>query len=269
MNSEELNTALYKKMFESQERYRSWLLDQTPAEVLNHAYEYVTREDILLSAESNDLPEEKTRALLSSRDPLADVFKDFERIETGYMEDIHDCIESRADAVIRQQREADRMPLYRHSAEYAREHGELDQYRASHKANITCKEAIENAISESYRDNQLDTSCVDGIIDRFGMDRTAYVLAVTVQIKDWDERFSRQNKEWAKPYKIYESEDSRYYLAVDRPHSGLTDLFITAFRKEQVKQLETPKRMSIYEQLRQPVPQAAISARKPSQSMER
>lgn len=37
----------------------------------------------------------------------------------------------------------DTTPIYFHSAAYAREHGELDQYRASYKANIACKEATE------------------------------------------------------------------------------------------------------------------------------
>ena len=40
----------------------------------------------------------------------------------------------------------DTTPIYFHSATYAYEHGELDQYHASHKANIACREAIEQAI---------------------------------------------------------------------------------------------------------------------------
>ena len=39
MTNEELNTALYEKMFAEQEAYRAWLLSQPPAEILNHAYE--------------------------------------------------------------------------------------------------------------------------------------------------------------------------------------------------------------------------------------
>ena len=43
----------------------------------------------------------------------------------------------------------DTTPIYFHSATYAYEHGELDQYHASHKANIACREAIEQAITDS------------------------------------------------------------------------------------------------------------------------
>ena len=46
MTNEELNTALYEKMFAEQESYRAWLLSQTPEEILNHTYEYTVREDI-------------------------------------------------------------------------------------------------------------------------------------------------------------------------------------------------------------------------------
>lgn len=41
--NEELNTALYEKMFEEQENFRSWLLSQPPEEILNHTYEYTVR----------------------------------------------------------------------------------------------------------------------------------------------------------------------------------------------------------------------------------
>ena len=45
MTNEELNTALYEKMFAEQETYRAWLLSQPPEEILNHAYEYTMREE--------------------------------------------------------------------------------------------------------------------------------------------------------------------------------------------------------------------------------
>lgn len=51
MTNEELNTALYKKMFAEQGEFRSWLLEQAPEDILRNAYDYVMREDILLSLE--------------------------------------------------------------------------------------------------------------------------------------------------------------------------------------------------------------------------
>ena len=75
MTNEELNTALYEKMFAEQETYRSWLLSLPPEEILNHAYEYTMREDILMSLEYHDLPDPQAKALLKSPSPLAEMQK--------------------------------------------------------------------------------------------------------------------------------------------------------------------------------------------------
>lgn len=96
MTNEQLNTALYEKMFAEQEAYREWLLGQPPEEILNHTYEYTVREDILMSLEYHDLPDTQARAMLKSPRPLSDVFKDWEQKETGYMDDIWQTVEERA-----------------------------------------------------------------------------------------------------------------------------------------------------------------------------
>ena len=73
MTNEELNTALYKKVFAEQEKYREWLLSQPPDEILNHCYEYTVREDIVLALEEYDLSDKQCKALLKSPSPIADV----------------------------------------------------------------------------------------------------------------------------------------------------------------------------------------------------
>ncbi len=103
MTNEELNTALYEKMFAEQETYRAWLLSQPPEEILNHTYEYTCREDILLSMEYHNLPDKQARALLKSPSPLSDIFKDWEKKETGYMDDIWQTVEDRAQAEVQKQ----------------------------------------------------------------------------------------------------------------------------------------------------------------------
>lgn len=102
MTNEELNTALYKKMFAEQEQYREWLWTLSADEILNHCYEYTVREDIVLALEEYNLSDKQCKALLKSPSPLADVFSEFEKRETDYMENIRDTIECRANAIIRQ-----------------------------------------------------------------------------------------------------------------------------------------------------------------------
>lgn len=101
MTAEELNTQLYQKMFAEQEKYRQWLLTQPPDDILDHAYEYTAREDILLSLEYNDLTPKQAKALLKSPCPLDDIFKKWEKLETRHMSDIWSAVESRANAVLR------------------------------------------------------------------------------------------------------------------------------------------------------------------------
>ena len=101
MTNEELNTALYQKMFAEQEQFRNWLITQPPNEIIKHCYEYVMREDILLSLEYNDLSDKQAKALLKSPTPLGDVFKKWEGWETGHMRDIWECVECRANEVLR------------------------------------------------------------------------------------------------------------------------------------------------------------------------
>ena len=244
MNNEELNTKVYEKLFAEQEKYKGWLLTQSPEEILNHAYEYTVREDIVLGMEYLDLSDEQAKALLASTSPLEEIFHDFEKIEGGHMDTVRDCIESRANKNIEAQREALRsLPVYAHSATFAKEHGELETYRSSHRANVACKNAIEDAIADHYSNNRFDGSCVSEVIDRYGMERVAFVLANTVQEKDWDGRISPENKAWAKEISIPNDSNTwggkrTHEYVCSQAHPGLINLFVNRFRKEQEHEKE-------------------------------
>ena len=260
MTNEERNTALYQKMFAEQEKFRDWLKGQPPEEILNHAYEYTIREDILLSLEYHDLSDVQADALMKSLSPLADVFQDFEKRETDHMETIWDCLESRADMILEEQRRTLReTPVYPYPASYAQEHGELEQYRASSKANAACKEAIEAAIREYYDGNSLDSQAAAQVVEAFGLDRTLYVLANTVQQKEWDGRISPGNKAWAKTIPIHPNPDAwgtdRNTSFVVNSHPGLTNLFLSTVRQEYCRQQEKSAKSSVREKL-QAMPKA-------------
>ena len=65
---------------------------------------------------------------------------------------------------------------------------------------MACKEAIEAAIRDHFRDNHLGSDAVKQVVEQFGMTVVFHVLAVTVQQKDWDGRISQDNKAWTKPF---------------------------------------------------------------------
>ena len=98
MTNEELNTRLYEKMFAEQEQFRDWLLSQPAAEILNHAYEYTVREDILMSLEYHDLEDSQAKALLKSGKPLKQIFERWENQETSYMDTVWDTVQEQARA---------------------------------------------------------------------------------------------------------------------------------------------------------------------------
>ena len=232
--NEALQQSLYDKLSREQDMYRDWLKGQPPEEILHHSYEYTVREDILMSMEELTLSEAETRALLLSPSPMAILYDKFSDLETGYMDTIRDSIEETAKDEAKKLRE---LPVYPYPADHARENGELDAYRASFRANVSCKEAIEAAIRDNYHDNRLDTAAVGQVAEQFGQERMLYVLAATVRHFDYDGRISRDNKRWANTIPVYENKDGmdsdRSVQFVVCSHPGLTDLFLTGARREQ------------------------------------
>lgn len=249
--NEELNDQLYQKLSEAQDSYRNWLLSQTLEEILNHCYEYFTRQNVLVIMEDADLSDEQAAALLQAKDALGDICYDFAKADTNYMDVLRDTIENRADQEI--QKEAERreairkLPVYLYPGDYAYEHDELETYRASYKANIACRDAIDAAIREHYHDNSLDVkAAVAQVVDVFGYDRMLHVCANTIRQKEWDGRISQDNIQWARTLPIYEDKgsfghDRRAEYIVDKSHPGLFNMFVKAARHEYLLSLPLTK----------------------------
>ena len=177
-----------------------------------------------MAMEELDLPQSRAAALLASSSPLADVYKSL-LTETSYMDVVRD--KHRAAGRCGAGRPAE-LPLYRHDAAYAREQGDLDLYRASRRANIACKEAIEASISGTLPGQPAGQGRVPQVIEQFGYTRTLYVLANTVQQKEWDERFSPANKAWARTVDIAQPDGfgGERNLDFGGQPPGLVDLFL-------------------------------------------
>ena len=104
MADTELSSKLYEKVSAEQDKFRAWLMDQPPADILNHAVEYAVREDILMEIEALELPDEQARALLASPDTMADIYKTFSKMaDTGHMDVVRESIEDRAAALSMEQ----------------------------------------------------------------------------------------------------------------------------------------------------------------------
>ena len=120
--------------------------------------------------------------------------------------------------------------LYPYSAKEARERNELSLWRKSHRANIACREAIEDAIRRSFDGMHLDKDCIIPVLDKYGYKRTAWVLANTLHELKWDGRFSPANKQWAE--RRYIPQDERHNAAITvRSHPAVLDGFVDLYRK--------------------------------------
>ena len=74
----------------------------------------------------------------------------------------------------------------------------------------------------------IDIAASRGVIQKYGPERTKYVLAATVEYKSWDGRFSASNKAWAADLRAeYPASDE---FAV-RSHPYVLDGYIDQVRR--------------------------------------
>lgn len=216
MTNEQLNTALYKKMFAEQEEFKNWLLTQPPEKILEHSYEYTVREDFLVALECDSLANGQAAVLLESSNPLDDLFHRYEETGASHMEEIWECFENWAEQL------------------------RAKQAMQEKRINLSCKETIEKAINNNYKENSLDVKkAVQEVLGQFKIERVRLVLAVTVENKDWDARISHENKIWAQAVLMSVDDENDYSNLVLDNHSGLINLFVDQFRF--INQLEEAK----------------------------
>lgn len=120
--------------------------------------------------------------------------------------------------------------FYRWSLDEARHIGEVPKWRESHVANLECKQAIEEAINRDYNDNHLDANCAKSIIDKFGFDRTNFILKCTVRMASQDGRYSDDNKAWSRISRMADSNFRGQYALT--AHPAIINAFINQARRE-------------------------------------
>ena len=219
---------LTEKMTAEFDGCRSWLLKQPPEEILNHAYEYTTKENLLNVLGDTDLKPQQIETLLRSPCPLEDVFKDCSYIDqSDYNYTLKVLIDQRADMEMEKQRG---IPIYNGTAQEADERGELDKFKASAEADDACRVAIENAIARNYDGTRLNTSAaIREVREQFGDKRLTRVAASLIINRPHDERISPENMKWA------EKNATTKKAFTDRTHSGLLDIFATRLRESEHK----------------------------------
>ena len=118
-------------------------------------------------------------------------------------------------------------PIYKQSADHAFANDELQAWRDSHDLNVECGRAIDKAVSNSnYEKYRYDLkTAARTVIEEFGVDRVAWVVAGNVNYHDYDGRLSNGNKTWAKKF---DTSKPDLYLKM---HLVLLDGFVDNFRR--------------------------------------
>lgn len=247
MKNDPLVAKLYNKMQWEQNEYRAWMLAQLPEEILNHAYEYSSREDILIALENASLRPAQLRALLESQAPLADIYKDYRDCDINTLNVMTLCIADRADTDLMESTKKNWPPVYYQTGRYARKHEELPQYRASMKLNEECRDEIDDAISYNYNGLCLDDGAVQQVLAGYGAERTRYVNEEPMEVT-----FTYDGE--AVQVLAVQHQDSKRFVRLDGVEPQFSESELRAFFT-QLKKLP-PEMRQEYQAENQPVQQS-------------
>ncbi len=99
------NQMLYEKMALEQKLFVAELKSSSPEKIIEKAYEFVMREDILLAVEGDDLLIPKAKALLKLDKPLDAIYHEWLDNDFTHMDMVRDTISDCADYHIKYQKD--------------------------------------------------------------------------------------------------------------------------------------------------------------------
>ena len=101
--AEELNAELYEKVSAEFEEYKNNLLMMSPEQMLEHAYAYAVRSDIVIAIECGSIYARQAQSLLNADNTLDEIFGKWEDFEKNHMETIRTAIECKANQISREE----------------------------------------------------------------------------------------------------------------------------------------------------------------------
>lgn len=104
--TKKMNDLLYAKMNREYESFIEKVKTLPPEQILERAYEKITKQDILLCLESDDIEYEKAKALLSFKNPLEELYQQWLRVDDTYMNELRSAIDDRATEAVIQVKKA-------------------------------------------------------------------------------------------------------------------------------------------------------------------
>ncbi len=235
MLNEELSHAVYEKMDKELQIYTQHLLNLPPEEILKHASEYVIKTEMVEIMKKTVLSSEEARALLIWNHPLNLAYSLLDDWHTALPQTLFEAITGKAEELVVENQLISSIPLYEHPLHHAQSFGMTEAYWKSEEQNIQCSKFMDSAISEFSKDNRLDDEAVRSIVDRFGVERTTFVLINSIRCQDCYDSLSPENKTLTSGYFISADLDSGKDLRekfVAKSSPKLLNQFLSILRDE-------------------------------------
>lgn len=142
------------------------------------------------------------------------------------------------------------IPICTQSFLIAKQNNNLDELRNSVTASKACTKFIDSNLSKEYENRNLK-GFVKELEEQFGMERTMYTIAATIQLKNHDGRFTREVKDRASQF-AFSDDDMRLKFLTETHPVMLNHLYEKLIdREKELKQsqpeIEKPKLSSIYD----------------------
>ncbi len=126
-------------------------------------------------------------------------------------------------------------PLYKLSISEAKQNNETEQFWESFHENVDCRNFLDKQVGERFDGMYLPCDCAEKTVEKYGLERTMWVVANTILERKYDGRFHRDNVDWAQSLDI--PEGSRNYEFALNSHSCLVDGLADQVREMQVLSL--------------------------------
>lgn len=172
---------------------------------------------------------------------------DVQKSIVAHLEDaeLKKAVQFLIDTPINSEKEEEmKKPVYLQSFKYADEHNEVQEFRESHKISELCKKELDEAIRNNFDGMHLNADFENALIDKYGVERVAYIVATTINEHEYDGRYSRANKEWAKTIPMSDSESERSSCCLNIHPAildGFTDRIRNKLKEEENRKLAQDK----------------------------
>jgi len=104
-----INEILYEKVEDEYNAFIERLKQLPPDKIIDHAYEKIFKEDLMVALEEKKLSYNEAKAMLSLKYPLDELYQEWMHTDISYMDMLSDIVDNRVQkAVIQQKREKER-----------------------------------------------------------------------------------------------------------------------------------------------------------------